>query len=115
MEGGAVDLLQGRERRATLVQVEYVEQEAGVAAAGRDGDVDAMRQRSEHGVRTPELEERLHAHLLAHVERLPVVPGSVVETDAGAAVARRRGDAAPADLRHLFHVDLQLLHPRTAS
>ena len=48
------------------------------------------------------------------LERLAVVLRGVVEADGGAVVARRRGDAVAADLRHLVHVDLQLLHRRRA-
>ena len=65
-------------------------------------------------MRAPQLEQRLHAHLLAHFERLAVVLRGVVEADGGAVVARRRGDALAADLRHLVHVHLQLLHRRRA-
>ena len=55
-------------------------------------------------MRAPQLEQRLHAHLLAHLERLAIVLGRVVEADGGAVVARRRRDPRAANLRHLVHV-----------
>src|SRR5687767_734812 len=102
MQGGAVDLLQGGERRSAFVKVEHVEKEAGVGASGRYRHVDAVRQGSEHRVRAPELEQRLNAGPLAHFERLTVVLRGVVEGDRGcAAGAWGRRDTSAADLRHL--------------
>ena len=92
--------------------MEDVEQEAGVRAAGGDGDVDAMCERAKHRMRAPQLEQRQHARLLAEFERFAVVGRRVVERDGGARVTRRHGDPRAADLRHLVHVHLEPLEGR---
>ena len=73
VQSAAVDLLQARERRAALVDVEDVEQQARVGLPGRDRHVDAVLQRAEHRMRAPQLEQRLHAHRPSHLERLDIV------------------------------------------
>src|SRR5262245_3679693 len=65
-------------------------------------------------MRTPEFEQRLNAHLLAHLQCFAVVTRGIIETDAGGAVVSRwHGDALATDLCHLVHVDLERLHRRS--
>src|SRR4029453_33510 len=78
VQGGAVDLLQRWERSSTLIEVKDVQEEAGIGAASGDGHVDTVRQRTKNGMRAPQFEQRLYTHLLAHLQRVAIIPCGII-------------------------------------